>query len=142
MNSRTSRPRSPTSAITFTCALVDRAIMPSSEDFPTPEPAKIPRRWPRPHGTSPSSARTPIATRSSILGLDSAPGGGAIVEGHAEPVHHAPEQSATDGDAERRAGGEHARAGPDAVQLAEWHQQRATLPEADHLSRNGLLVER
>ncbi len=44
MNSRTSRPRSPTSAITFTEALVERAIMPSSEDLPTPEPAKMPRR--------------------------------------------------------------------------------------------------
>ena len=64
MNSRTSRPRSPTSAITLIEALVERAIMPSSVDLPTPEPAKIPRRWPRPQGTSPSSARTPRPTRS------------------------------------------------------------------------------
>ena len=55
MNSRTSRPRSPTSAITLTSALVERAIMPSSEDLPTPEPAKMPRRCPRPQGTRPSS---------------------------------------------------------------------------------------
>ena len=50
MNSRTSRPRSPTRQITLTSADVERAIMPSSDDLPTPEPAKMPRRWPRPHG--------------------------------------------------------------------------------------------
>ena len=59
MNSRTSRPRSPTRQITLTSADVERAIMPSSDDLPTPEPAKMPRRWPRPHGSSASSARTP-----------------------------------------------------------------------------------
>ena len=37
-------------AITLTSAVVERAIMPSSDDLPTPEPAKMPRRWPRPHG--------------------------------------------------------------------------------------------
>ena len=59
MNSRTSRPRSPTRQMTLTSAVVERAIMPSSDDLPTPEPAKMPRRWPRPQGTSASSARTP-----------------------------------------------------------------------------------
>ena len=80
MNSRTSRPRSPTRAITFTSAVVERAIMPSSEDLPTPEPAKMPRRCPRPHGTSASSARTPRSTRSSMRGRESASGGAAAVE--------------------------------------------------------------
>ena len=79
MNSRTSRPRSPTSAITLTSAVVDRAIIPSSDDLPTPEPAKMPRRWPRPQGTSVSSARTPRPTRSVIRGRVSASGGGAVV---------------------------------------------------------------
>ena len=50
MNSRTSRPRSPTRPITLTSAAVSRAIMPSSVLLPTPEPAKMPSRWPRPHG--------------------------------------------------------------------------------------------
>ncbi len=68
MNSRTSRPRSPTRAITLTSAVVERAIMPSSEDLPTPEPAKMPRRWPRPQGTRVSSARTPRPTRSEMRG--------------------------------------------------------------------------
>ena len=85
MNSRTSRPRSPTSAITLTWALVDLAIMPSNEDFPTPEPAKMPKRCPRPQGTSASSARTPRPTRSQMRGLDSAPGGGATVERSTPP---------------------------------------------------------
>src|ERR671928_123657 len=66
MNSRTSRPRSPTRQITLTCADVDRAIMPSREDLPTPEPAKMPSRWPRPHGTS---ASNPPAAADATLGL-------------------------------------------------------------------------
>src|SRR5919112_739718 len=37
MNSRTSRPRSPTRQMTLTCADVERAIIPSSEDLPAPE---------------------------------------------------------------------------------------------------------
>ena len=40
MKSRTSRPRSPTSAITFTSASVFRAIIPRSVLFPTPLPEK------------------------------------------------------------------------------------------------------
>src|ERR1700729_3257557 len=85
MNSRTSRPRSPTSEITLTCAEVDRAIMPISEDLPTPEPAKMPRRWPRPHGTSVSSARTPRLTRSLIRGRVIGSGGAPVVSRHATP---------------------------------------------------------
>ena len=64
MNSRTSRPRSPTSASTVTAASVPRVIIDSSVDLPTPEPAKMPMRWPRPHGTSVSSARTPSGSGS------------------------------------------------------------------------------
>ena len=43
MNSCTSRPRSPTRPITETSALVYRAIIDSSTDFPTPEPETF---WP------------------------------------------------------------------------------------------------
>ena len=148
MNSRTSRPRSPTSAITFTSALVDRAIIPISEDLPTPEPAKMPRRWPRPHGTSVSSARTPRPTRSSdprprqrvrrrrrSSTRHGTPDGGAeAVQRIAEPVDHAAEQRLADRDAERRAGRVHAGAGADPVELAERHQQRAPAAEADDLA--------
>ena len=102
MNSRTSRPRSPTRQMTLTSADVERAIIPSSEDLPTPEPAKMPRRWPRPQGTSESSARTPSVTRSVIRGRSSGDGGAptigrwasaverrAAVDRVAEAVEHA-----------------------------------------------------
>ena len=78
MNSRTSRPRSPTRPITLTAAAVFRAIMPSSVDLPTPEPAKMPSRWPRPHGITASSARTPSASRRSIGGRPSGLGGRSL----------------------------------------------------------------
>ena len=67
MNSRTSRPRSPISASTVTGASVPRVIIESSVDFPTPEPAKIPMRWPRPHGIKVSIARTPSGSCVSIM---------------------------------------------------------------------------
>jgi hypothetical protein len=41
-NSRTSRPRSPMSPITFTSAFVNRAIMPMRMLFPTPDPERFP----------------------------------------------------------------------------------------------------
>ena len=44
MNSFTSRPRSPISAITLTSADVYRAIIPKVTLLPTPDPAKIPIR--------------------------------------------------------------------------------------------------
>src|SRR4051812_50065876 len=95
MNSRTSRPRSLTRQITFTSADVERAIIPINEDLPTPEPAKMPSRCPRPHGTKASSARTPSDTRSEIGGRDSAaggapPGGGAPNGGGGPPPPRPP----------------------------------------------------
>jgi len=56
-NSRTSRPRSPISATTDTSALVCLAICDISTDLPTPGPAKMPIRWPRPQVCSASIAR-------------------------------------------------------------------------------------
>ena len=67
MNSRTSRPRSPTRASTVTDASVPRVIIDNRVDLPTPEPAKMPMRCPRPQGTSVSSARTPSGSDSSIM---------------------------------------------------------------------------
>ena len=66
-NSRTSRPRSPTRARTETWASVPRAIIDSRLDFPTPEPAKRPSRWPRPQGMRVSMARTPRGRGRSTL---------------------------------------------------------------------------
>src|SRR3954447_22216345 len=90
MNSRTSRPRSPTRQMTLTSALVDRAIMPSNEDLPTPEPAKMPRRWPRPHGTSASSARTPSDTCSVMRVRCIGSGGEASIGRSSRALRSAP----------------------------------------------------
>ena len=61
MKSRTSRPRSPIRAITVTSAAVYRPIMPNSTLLPTPEPEKMPLRWPRPTVSIASIARMPVA---------------------------------------------------------------------------------
>lgn len=61
MNSFTSRPRSPISPTTTTSAEVKRAIMPSSTDLPTPEPANRPTRWPRPTVSSELIERMPVS---------------------------------------------------------------------------------
>ena len=105
-NSTTSRPRSPTSAMTFTSASVWRAICPSSVDLPTPEPAKSPTRWPSPTVSSASSTRTPSGSGRLTRGRDSGSGAGRSTAhsrasaigpapsiGLAEPVEHAPEQA-------------------------------------------------
>ena len=122
--------------------------MPSSDDLPTPEPAKMPRRWPRPHGTSVSSARTPRSSRV----LDAARGRAApaarrrssaarrrssrraAVDRAAEAVEHAAEQLLGRRCSEKGLPvGSTAFPGPIAAQLAERHQQRAAVAEADDL---------
>ena len=60
-NSRTSRPRSPTSATTTVSKALAAASMASSVDLPTPEPAKMPRRWPKQIGVKMSMTLTPVA---------------------------------------------------------------------------------
>ncbi len=108
MNSRTSRPRSPTRAITVTSASVPRAIIDSREDFPTPDPAKSPTRWPRPTLTSVSRARTPSGSGESIRSrpmidggawsrlTGTAPVSGSLsVDRPAEAVEDPSEQSST-----------------------------------------------
>ena len=67
MNSRTSRPRSPISAITLISALVFRANIPINVLFPTPEPAKTPIRCPFPTVISPSTALTPSGSLADDL---------------------------------------------------------------------------
>ena len=68
MNSLTSRPRSPISPTTATSAEVLRAIMDKRVDLPTPEPAKIPIRWPLPMVIKPLMDLTPTSTGLLILG--------------------------------------------------------------------------
>ena len=57
MNSRTSLPRSPIRAMTLISALVLRANIPIKVDFPTPEPANMPIRWPLPTVIRPSELK-------------------------------------------------------------------------------------
>ena len=63
MNSFTSRPRSPTRPITIASASVLRASIAIKVDLPTPEPEKMPMRWPLQQVANALSARTP---RSSL----------------------------------------------------------------------------
>lgn len=85
MNSRTSLPRSPISAMTLISALVFLANIPINVDFPTPEPAKIPILCPLPTVIIPSTAFTPRGNTWSIIALDIGSGGAAST-GYATPV--------------------------------------------------------
>ncbi len=67
-NSRTSRPRSPTRAMTLISAVTFLAIMPMRVDLPTPDPANMPIRWPLPMVIMPSMAFTPNWIRSRMGG--------------------------------------------------------------------------
>ena len=64
MNSRTSRPRSPTNPITFMSLWACLATMPSSVDFPTPDPDIMPILCPAPTVRNEFIARTPISKQS------------------------------------------------------------------------------
>ena len=69
-NSRTSRPRSPTSTMTLTSDAAPRASIPSSVLLPPPAAAKMPTRWPTPTLSVVSMARTPVG-RASWIGVRS-----------------------------------------------------------------------
>ena len=80
INSLTSLPRSPISAITFISAFVFLANIPISVLFPTPLPANIPILCPLPTVIKPSTAFTPRGRTSSIIFLVSGSGGSASTE--------------------------------------------------------------
>ena len=152
MNSRTSRPRSPTSAMTLTSARVLRAIMPSSALLPTPEPAKMPRRWPRPQVSSVLIARTPrssgVADRRALERVDRADRRGRPRArprsdrppsiGTPSPSSTRPRQRRADADHRPVAGDHDAVPRLDAGDLAERHQEHAVLPKADDLGGDAL----
>ncbi|MPN57957.1 hypothetical protein SDC9_205653 [bioreactor metagenome] len=75
MNSRTSLPLSPISAMTLISALASLAIIPKVVLFPTPEPAKIPILCPSPQVKKESIALTPVDSTSLILLLLRGSGG-------------------------------------------------------------------
>ena len=57
---RNSQPRSPTRQITFRSASAVLAMLPNRVLLPTPLPAKMPKRCPRPHSNMPSIAFWPV----------------------------------------------------------------------------------
>ena len=77
MNSRTSRPRSPMSAITVTSASVLRTIWAIRVDLPPPAAAKMPIRCPSPQVSIASSARNPSEIGLSMTRRSSGFGGSA-----------------------------------------------------------------
>jgi len=76
-NSRTSRPRSPTKASTATSQAVCRASMASKVDFPIPDPANKPRRWPSRQVANVLRTRTPRSSRGPSRARWVASGGDA-----------------------------------------------------------------
>ena len=147
-NSPTSRPRSPTSAMTFTSASVWRAICPISVDLPTPEPAKRPTRWPSPTVSSASSARTPSGSGRLTRRARQRIGRGAIdgpvarvgavdragaVDGLPEAVEHAAEQAAPTRRSRTAGRWASPRVRADARRLAQRHQHDLVAAEADDL---------
>ena len=155
-NSRTSRPRSPIRPMTRTSASVPRVIWASRLDLPTPEPAKMPRRWPLPQGTRVSSARTPKVSGWStrvrderVRGLagqvdvgDAGAQRRAAVHRPAEAVEHPAEQRLADGHLQRHAGRAHRgarrgrrRACPAACRSAGRGRRRRPRPAAAALAR-------
>ncbi len=112
-----------------------RAIIDSRLDLPTPEPAKMPSRWPRPHGTSVSSARTPrpswvsirrrasagaVACRRAATSTTPVSGGPPSI-GSAEAVEDAAEQAGTDRTVQRPAQRHDRAADRTPAELAERH---------------------
>ena len=77
MNSRSSRPRSPTRASTTTSQSASAASIASRVDLPTPEAAKRPSRWPRRQVAKASSTRTPRSSRGPSRARCPAGGGAA-----------------------------------------------------------------
>ncbi len=91
-NSRTSRPRSPTRARTTTSQAACWASIANKVDFPTPEPANKPRRWPVRHVAKRSNARTPRLSRGPSLARRAAGGGSARTD-RANPPPRVPRSS-------------------------------------------------
>ena len=144
-NSFTSRPRSPMRAMTFTALWQLRAIMPSNTDLPTPEPANRPTRWPLPMVLNPSMARMPVtmgsADAAAVQGIGGivvdAPGfgqqdGPLPVDRFPEPVDDAAQERLAHAHGKDASGGHDFHAGPQAVQLAQRHQQGGLAAEAHH----------
>ena len=93
MNSRTSRPRSPTSAMTVMSKPCERASMPSNVDLPMPEPAKMPMRCPAHSGENRSMTLTPVFTGVRTRWRRIGAGGSRSVETARAPCARGPPPS-------------------------------------------------
>ena len=148
MNSATSRPRSPIRATTDTSAAVPRAIIDISDDLPTPEPAKIPSRWPLPHGMRPSSTRTPSGSCSLTMARRNGWGGGPRTETSrpaiagpssmraTDPVEHPAQKLVTHANRQWPPRGRDRRAGPEPVRLPERQAHHPVVPERHDLGHH------
>ena len=127
-----------------------RASIDNSTDLPTPEPAKMPSRWPRQQVRNVLSARTPRSSGGPTR-LRECAGGGALrigywrrpqgqrplavdrlahrVDDAAEPQRRRPHQS-------RGIGDDGTAAAPDPVEAGERHHHGVVAGEADHLGRD------
>ena len=89
-NSRTSRPRSPTRAMTALSKPCERASMPSRVDLPMPEPAKMPTRCPAHSGVNRSMTLTPVCTSERTRWRCMGAGGSRSVERLIGPCNSGP----------------------------------------------------
>ena len=127
-----------------------RASIDSSTDLPTPEPAKMPSRWPRQQVRNVLSARTPRSSGGPTR-LRECAGGGELRYGIGEgpcgsgplPSIGSPIALRTRPSQERRRPhlacgiGDHgAAAAPDAFETGERHHHGIVAGEADHLGRD------
>src|SRR5216684_1659943 len=92
-----------------------RASIDNSTDLPTPEPAKMPSRWPRQQVRKVLSARTPRSSGRPTR-LRECAGGGALRNG---------------------VGDDGAATAPDPLEAGERHHHGIVPGEADHLGGDG-----
>ena len=144
IKSRTSRPRSPTRAMTLTSASALRAIIPMAVDLPTPEPAKMPMRWPRPMVSMPSIARMPHAhdlgharalDRVGRIGVERpfqlSQKRSLAVDRLAQAAQYPAQDIRADPGHQRLAGRGHLRTGGDPRGGTQRHQEDPAFPETD-----------
>ena len=77
----------------MTSAVALRASIAIRVDFPTPEPAKTPMRWPRQSGVKTSKILMPVSSRAPVRRRSKAGGGGALTSRASVPSNNGPLRS-------------------------------------------------
>ena len=135
-------------------ALELRASIASKVDLPTPEPAKMPMRWPWQQVVKALIARTPRSSLAPTRARVVAGGGAALMRigapapGQAGPSHPSARQSRSNAaqpgfariDGSRVVLEIGAGAQRNSVQRTQWHHQGAAIAKADHFAGNLLAV--